>query len=117
MSLSKSQDFLIWGINSVVRGEWCGEAGYSWRMRVTVLYFGVLREVMGSGGGVVEVRDGVTVGEFVRELGASNESKVWGSVAVAVNREYAGKDLVLREGDEVAVLPPVSGGSAAKDWD
>ena len=31
-------------------------------------------------------------------------------MAVAVNREYAGKATVLREGDEVALLPPVSGG-------
>ena len=82
-------------------------------MRVTVLYFGVLREVMGGGGGVVDVADGVTVGELVRGFAASNESKVWGSLAVAVNREYAAKELVLREGDEVAMLPPVSGGSAA----
>ena len=81
-------------------------------MRVTVLYFGVLREVMGGGGGVVDVTDGVTVGELVRQFATSNESKVWGSVAVAVNREYAGKDVVLRDGDEVAVLPPVSGGRA-----
>jgi len=35
----------------------------------------------------------------------------WDSIAVAVNREYARLDTVLREGDEVALLPPVSGGS------
>ncbi len=35
---------------------------------------------------------------------------VWGSLAVAVNQEYAGRERLLAEGDEVALLPPVSGG-------
>ena len=35
----------------------------------------------------------------------------WTSIAVAVNQEYVQRSAVLREGDEVALLPPVSGGS------
>ena len=38
---------------------------------------------------------------------------LWRSLAVAVNREYASQAVVLREGDEVALLPPVSGGCCA----
>jgi hypothetical protein len=38
---------------------------------------------------------------------------VWKSIAVAVNREYAGLAHILNEGDEVALLPPVSGGCYA----
>jgi molybdopterin synthase catalytic subunit len=36
---------------------------------------------------------------------------VWGALAVAVNREYANRSAVLQEGDEIALLPPVSGGA------
>jgi molybdopterin converting factor small subunit len=35
---------------------------------------------------------------------------MWDSIAVAVNQEYAKADVVLKDGDEVALLPPVSGG-------
>jgi molybdopterin converting factor small subunit len=34
----------------------------------------------------------------------------WDSIAVAVNQEYARAEVALRDGDEVALLPPVSGG-------
>jgi hypothetical protein len=38
------------------------------------------------------------------------ETRIWQSTAVAVNREYSSHGAVLRDGDEVALLPPVSGG-------
>jgi molybdopterin converting factor subunit 1 len=84
-------------------------------MRVELLYFGVLKEGMGMGGETVELADGVGVGELLRVLrgrtsNQSIEDRVWESLAVAVNREYAAASVVLREGDEVALLPPVSGG-------
>ena len=41
------------------------------------------------------------------------EERMWRSLAVAVNREYSSLVEVLCEGDEVALLPPVSGGSSA----
>ena len=39
------------------------------------------------------------------------EAGIWQSIAVAVNQEYARGGDVLRDGDEVALLPPVSGGA------
>jgi molybdopterin converting factor small subunit len=96
--------------------------GYSGRMRVRVLYFGVLREMLGRADEAMELGEGATVGELVGVLRgrASNESMVgvaeadgdrlWRSIAVAVNREYAGVNAVLRDEDEFALLPPVSGG-------
>jgi molybdopterin synthase catalytic subunit len=39
------------------------------------------------------------------------QSPIWGSLAVAVNRQYATADEKLHDGDEVALLPPVSGGA------
>jgi MoaE-MoaD fusion protein len=40
------------------------------------------------------------------------QAKLWSAIAVAVNRTYAASGAGLRDGDEVALLPPVSGGSA-----
>ena len=65
----------------------------------------------------VEVSHGETVAGILRllESRASNRSPVWQAVAVAVNREYADRGTVLHEDDELAVLPPVSGGSQEGD--
>ena len=85
-------------------------------MRVTLLAFGMLRDFLpaaGSAGTPLELPDGATVRlvlERCRE-GAAAEPSVWASIAVAVNGEYARASHVLADGDEVALLPPVSGGS------
>ena len=84
-------------------------------MRVRVLYFGVLKDLFGAAEGEIEAPAGTTVGDLLRILRdrTSNrhmEPKLWQSVAVAVNREYSSHGVALREGDEVALLPPVSGG-------
>ena len=70
----------------------------------------------------VELSGSATVGELVRVLRerssktpmASGLENVWQGLAVAVNREYASADAMLHEGDEVALLPPVSGGCSAQ---
>jgi len=82
-------------------------------MRVTVLYFGLLKDLFAKDCVFVELAEGETVGGLLRlsEKNASKHSDVWRSLAVAVNREYVGVEHVLREGDEVALLPPVSGGA------
>ena len=79
-------------------------------MRVRVLFFGVLRDGMGEPERELEVAAGSTAGDVVEACRAGAEGGVWGALAVAVNQEYAGRDRVLAEGDEVALLPPVSGG-------
>jgi molybdopterin converting factor subunit 1 len=83
-------------------------------MRVRVLYFGVLRDAFGRGDEVMELAEGASVADLIdacrgRYAGAGD---VWGSMAVAVNQEYARAEMVLGDGDEVALLPPVSGGVA-----
>ena len=83
-------------------------------MRVRVLFFGVLKDLAGRSGDLLELPDGA----LVRDLLAHYFSEVprmreaLGSIAVAVNREYAGAETVLKAEDEVGLLPPVSGGSA-----
>ena len=85
-------------------------------VRVQVLYFGVVRDLLGCEREALELTDGARVEDAIRLLRSrtSNlEDRVWTSMAVAVNLEYASTLTVLYEGDEVALLPPVSGGI---DW-
>jgi molybdopterin converting factor small subunit len=98
-----------------------GWAGYSGRMRVRLLYFGVLTDLLGGAEDAVELPEGADVGELLSILRARPskgrmEERAWESLAVAVNREYAAAGVVLREGDEVALLPPVSGGCCAHGY-
>jgi len=85
-------------------------------MRVRVVSFGPLKGLFAEGGEMCEVRDGESVGGLLatlREQGRLDEVALK-CAAVAVNHAYAGMDLVLCDGDEVAILPPVSGGSAVR---
>jgi molybdopterin converting factor subunit 1 len=79
-------------------------------MRITVLYFGVLKDVIGHRSVVMELTEGASVGELLALHSGSGRASVWNSIAVAVNQEYARAEDVLKDGDEVALLPPVSGG-------
>lgn len=81
-------------------------------MQVRVLFFGLLRDLVGAEQRVVELAPGASVGHLLDLCRAqtSKQSEVWTRLAVAVNQEYASRSAVLAEGDEVALLPPVSGG-------
>ncbi len=81
-------------------------------MTVDVLCFGVLKDFFGGERDAVELPDNATVSDLLEQLKVIRvaEVAVWSSLAVAVNREYAYASTVLSEGDEVALLPPVSGG-------
>jgi molybdopterin converting factor subunit 1 len=88
-------------------------------MRVNLLTFGVLKDLLGGATEEVDLPEGATVADLLRilEQRTSNPSmgaKMWQSLAVAVNREYSSAAAVLRDGDEVALLPPVSGGAHAR---
>ena len=83
---------------------------YSLEMRVRMLYFGVLRERLGGGEAWLELVDGAIVAEALSIYKERLADFPWESIAVAVNQEYAKADVVLKDGDEVALLPPVSGG-------
>lgn len=81
-------------------------------MRVSVLYFGIVRERLGKREEDVILQDGVTVGALMDLLEARYDilSIGAGSIRVACNNEYVDAAHQLRDGDEVAVIPPVSGG-------
>ena len=75
-------------------------------VRVTVRLFAGLRERAGTAR--LEIDDVARVGDVWAKLGLGDEP---GGLLYAVNREYAGPDDALHDGDEVAVIPPVSGGA------
>jgi len=81
-------------------------------MRVTVRLFARLRDLAGTGELVRDVPDPATVQTVWRSLTAEIPSLVQyeGTMSVAVNAEYARMAAAVHEGDEVAFLPPVSGG-------
>ena len=82
--------------------------GYAVWMRVRVLYFGVLKDAFGRAGESLALAEGASVADLLRVI--RGPEGFWDSIAVAVNQEYAKGSDVLKEGDEVALLPPVSGG-------
>ena len=82
-------------------------------MRVRVLFFGMLKDLAGKASDVIELQEGASI----RDLLAHYEARIprlkaaLPSLAFAVNQQYAGPDTNLKSDDEIALLPPVSGGA------
>ncbi|HEX2254030.1 MAG TPA: molybdenum cofactor biosynthesis protein MoaE [Thermoanaerobaculia bacterium] len=86
-------------------------------MKVRVLAFATAAEAVGAGEREVELVDGATLADLRRALDAAYPALVqlWPRLAVAVDGRLApAADAPLAEGAEVALLPPVSGGSGAR---
>jgi molybdopterin converting factor subunit 1 len=81
-------------------------------MRVTVRLFARLRDLAGTGELVREVPDGATVATVWRLVASEfpGMAQYERAVSGAVNAEYSRMDARVTDGDEVAFLPPVSGG-------
>ena len=86
-------------------------------MHVRVLPFGISKDWLGAAPMAVELPEGALVADLLRALAArlAGRAELLRAIAVSVNAEYATADHLLRDGDEVGLLPPVSGGSAAGD--
>ena len=84
-------------------------------MRVRVLFFGMLKDVAGRASDTLDLPAGASVADVLTHYGQRVPKLLAfaSSLAVSVNREYAPRDARLHENDEVALLPPVSGGSDA----
>jgi molybdopterin synthase catalytic subunit len=81
-------------------------------MQVQILFFGMLKELAGRGSESLTLPDGATLGDVISHYveRVPRLKEVVGSIAMAVNREYAGPECKLKAGDEIGLLPPVSGG-------
>lgn len=82
-------------------------------MQVSVLFFGALKDMMGRAQERLDLPDGARVGAVLDHYSrhAPKFAAMLPSLALSVNQEYSSPDRVLGSGDEVALLPPVSGGS------
>jgi MoaE-MoaD fusion protein len=86
---------------------------------VRVRLFAALRELAGASEVEVQLTGPRSVDAVLRQLSARFGPRFDGLMAtgsVVVNGEPVGGDYALREGDEVALLPPVSGGEPPPDW-
>jgi molybdopterin converting factor subunit 1 len=80
-------------------------------MILHILNFGVARDLVGADVWALEVPDAVTVGGLKEHiLAAHPRFQSLKSLMIAVNAEYGAEDAVLKETDEIALIPPVSGG-------
>ncbi len=82
-------------------------------MKVTVRFFATYRDVAGKPQIEMEMDDGASLGDLLERLyDTYPKLKKWSeSIICSVNRKYADEDKVLEPGDEIALLPPVSGGA------
>jgi molybdopterin converting factor subunit 1 len=82
-------------------------------MRISVLYFAVFREKLGTDGEPLELPDGARVADAVAALAARHPAiaKLAGKFRIAVNADFVSEGTELHDGDELALIPPVAGGS------
>jgi molybdopterin synthase sulfur carrier subunit len=80
-------------------------------MKIKILNFGVARDIIGSRDLIMEVSNGFTSGELcdelIRRYPAFNETMAF---SIAINLEYVRTNQEIFETDEIAIIPPVSGG-------
>ena len=82
-------------------------------MTVRVKCFALARDLAGFAERNIDVPDGATAGDAlaaVVAIAAGLQSNA-GRLALAVNLEYVDREHVLADGDELALIPPVSGGA------
>jgi molybdopterin converting factor subunit 1 len=80
-------------------------------MKIKLLAFGIAGEIVGSSSSVVEIPDDADIHFFRQYL--SEKYPALATVleyAIAVNRSYVQDNISLKENDEIAIIPPVSGG-------
>lgn len=82
-------------------------------MRIKVLFFGMLKDITGKPEDQLELADGATLGSIFEYYAGRfpRMGQMAGSIVLARNREFANTAAAVRDGDEIAFLPPVSGGS------
>jgi molybdopterin converting factor subunit 1 len=80
--------------------------------RVKVLFFGRLKDIVGNAEDSVELPDGAPIEELFSRYGANHPelARFRTSLVASRNQEFAAWSTPLHSGDEVAFLPPVSGG-------
>jgi len=81
-------------------------------MRIRLLYFAILRDITGKSEEVIDLPEGTRAQEIWSQL-RNRHAQLAGyerPPMTAVNESYVAADQLLRDGDEVAFIPPVAGG-------
>ncbi len=82
-------------------------------VRVKVLFFGMLKDIVGRAEDHIEVADDARLesvfARYARQFPRLTDLEA--SIVLACNQEFCDRSAAIREGDEIAFLPPVSGGS------
>jgi len=76
-------------------------------MNITVKYFASLREQQGKSEEILDLNEETSIAEVWESVTGSNEAE---NVLMAINMEYVKPDAIVKDGDEVAFFPPVTGG-------
>lgn len=81
-------------------------------MRIRVLFFGMVRDWLGKSSDDVEIAEGQSLQDLFDHYAARQPKlkQMESSIVLSRNQEFAGRQDRLADGDEVAFLPPVSGG-------
>lgn len=81
-------------------------------MNIKVLFFASCRDLIGTGEREMTLPDGATVTDLISKL-ASEQARFTDmapSLMISINQEYVERDAELQDGNEIAFIPPVSGG-------
>ena len=80
-------------------------------MNITILLFGILRDVIGENSLHRELASGTTLNDLRQELVETYaQLEQYKNYSIAVNESYAESNYIIKENDVVALIPPVSGG-------
>ncbi len=80
-------------------------------MKLTILAFGIAKDIFGSSKLEVEIAEGATVQDLKTKLESDFDAlKRLKSYFIAVDEEYADENQALSSNNEIALIPPVSGG-------
>jgi molybdopterin converting factor subunit 1 len=80
-------------------------------MTLKILTFGIARDIIGGSNFILDAPEGTTVAQLKKRL--LDHYPTFGnlsSLLIAVNEEYGDDETVILEGDDIALIPPVSGG-------
>jgi len=79
-------------------------------MKVKLKFFASFRQLTGTAGTELEVPEGTKTSDLMEMVGEMYDGFSDKTVLYAVNGEYVGEEIELKEGDAIAFFPPVSGG-------
>ena len=80
-------------------------------MQIQLLFFGITSDITGKRSDDITIPEGISIGKLKEKLVLEYPKlKNYNSFSIALNTEYASDDLILKNGDTVALIPPVSGG-------